>query len=158
MLIRFRWKRIQRHVRFGGIVLCLCLQFGCEVRHMSLNMTSFYRETECTPADVISQTRQKLSNNDIGTSDPLAEGNAFAIFTNTIVERIGNQERMSKYKIIVQPMQGTNKSAVSLYRIEGKSKGIRERKWYDDEPGATDPPSMRQLWDHVSTICLSQRP
>ena len=156
MLIRFRWRRIQKHVRFGGVVLCLSLQLGCDNFKMSTNLTGFYRETACTPAQFISQARQKLSANNIGTSEPIAEGKALAIFTDSIVERIGKQERMGKYKIIVQLMEGTNGSAVSLYRVEGKSKGIRERKWYDDEPSATDPPSVQQVWNHISTICVSQ--
>ena len=65
---------------------------------------------------------------------------------------------MSKYKLIVMPLENANKSTVSLQRLESKSKGIRERKWYDDDASASDPEVEQQIWDQIKTICVAQQP
>lgn len=140
---------------FLGIALILFFQVSCLPFANRMRATRFYRETECTPAEFISQTRQRLSDQQIGTTDPTTEGKGLAISTDVFVERIGKRERMGKYQLIVQPLEYTNRFAVTLQRVEGKSKGIRERRWYDDDVTASAPESKQQLWQQVKAICPS---
>jgi hypothetical protein len=143
---------VRRRLQFLAIALFASFQVSCDYA-ANIKHASFYRETTCTPAEFIGQTRQRLSDQRIGTTDPTTEGKELAISTESLVERSGNQERMSKYELIVRPLDYANRSAVTLRRVEGKTKGIRERKWYDDDETAPDPESRQQIWDQVKTIC-----
>lgn len=154
MIVTFDTKKTSSHFRLAAIALALVLQIGC----LAGPPVGLYHETSCAPAEVISQARQKLSNMRIATTEPAAEGKGLSITSDYIIERQGKQERMSKYKLIVMPLENANKSTVSLQRLEGKSKGIRERKWYDDDASASEPEAEQQIWDQIKTICVAQQP
>ena len=116
-----------------------------------------YHEASCSPPEVISQSRQKLSSLHFGTTDPVAEGKGLTISTADILEESGKKERLGKYKLVVLPIENANKSTLTLHRIEGKSKGIRERKWYDDDLTASEPQSAQQIWKQIESICPKQQ-
>lgn len=77
------------------------------------------------------------------------------VSTDSIVERDHNRERMGRYKLVIQPVENSNVSTVTLQRVEGKSKGIRERKWYDDDATALDAPSRERVWEQVKNLCVA---
>jgi hypothetical protein len=149
MIVTFNKKTFSRF-RLAAIALGIVFQIGCAAGPP----VGLYHETSCTPAEVVSQARQKLSNMRVATTEPAAEGKGLSITSDYIMERHGKQERMSKYKLIVMPVENANKSTVSLQRLEGKSKGIRERKWYDDDASASDPGAEQQIWDQINRICV----
>ena len=143
-----------KQLRFGGIALCLLLQISCQTSRS--DRVGRYVEVTCAPAEVISKARQKLSDSSIGTTDPTTEGKGLAISTDYIVEREGNRERIGKYMLVVRPMENANKSTLTLQRLEGKSRGIRERVWYDDDATVREPQSTQQIWQQLKTICPAQ--
>lgn len=153
MIVRFIKKTRLTIVALG---LILFFQIGCATAPMSF--VGLYHEASCAPAQVVSQARQKLSNMRVATTEVAAEGKGLSITSDFILERHGKQERMSKYKLVVMPVEDANKSTVSLQRLEGKSKGIRERKWYDDDATASEPETEQKIWDQLRTICVSQQP
>lgn len=150
-LLALKWR-----VYFGLVGICAVLA-GCTAGPPHMSSASLYYEAACTPAEVISQSRLKLSTIGVGTTEPTAEGKASVFSTGVILERNGKQERQGRYRLVVQATEDTNKSKVAVQRVEGQSKGIRERKWYDDDHTALRPPSEQQIWDQVRTICPSKQ-
>jgi len=142
--------RLNRTIPLASMALSMVFA-GCE--SMPTSRAGMYHEASCSPTEVVSQSRQKLSSLSLGTTDPTAEGKALVIATQDILEREGKQERLGKYEIVVRPAESGNKSLVTLQRLEGKSKGMRERKWYDDDVTAQKPSSQQQIWEQIKTIC-----
>ncbi len=147
-------RKNSRRFLLPAIALGLVVHFGCTARPP----VSLYNEKSCTPAEVINQARQKLTSLHIATTEPAAEGKGLSITTDDIFERQGKQERTSKYKLIVMPVENSDRSSVSLQRLESKTKGVRERKWYDDEASAAVPDAEQRIWDQINSICLAQQP
>jgi hypothetical protein len=154
MIVTFDSRKTSSRFRVAAIALILVFQIACAAGPP----VGLYHETSCTPAEVVSQARQKLSSMRVATSEPVAEGKGLSITSDYIIERHGKEERMSKYKLVVMPVENANKSTVSLQQLEGKSKGIRERKWYDDDDSASEPEAAQQIWDQIKTICVPKQP
>jgi hypothetical protein len=154
MIVRFNKMKTISRIRLAAVTAGVVFQIACAVGPP----VALYHETSCTPAEVVSQARQKLSNMRIGTTEPAAEGKGLSITSDYIIDRNGKQERMSKYKLSVMAEENANKSRVSLQRLESKTKGIRERKWYDDDASASEPEAEQRIWDQIKSICVAQQP
>jgi hypothetical protein len=132
----------------------LLYQFACEGPG-GRPPASLYLEINCSPNTAVREARQKFTGLSIGTTEPTAEGKGMTVSTDSIVERDHNREMMGRYKLVIQPVENSNLSTVTLQRVEGKSKGIRERKWYDDEATALDAPSRERVWEQVKNLCVA---
>lgn len=152
MLAKVGFKRSCRWLQFAGLGLCYFLQTGCG--EISSNTSAgFYRRAGCPPAEVITQLQETFSNQKIRTTEPTPEGKGFSISTDSIHEVDGRRERVVKYMVQVQPFEDDSKSSIRLQRVEDKSKGVRERKWYDEEAMTSDPQSEQKVWEQVQGIC-----
>lgn len=151
MVTETKSKRAFRCIQLAAIGLYFVFHLGCTAAPTSISV--LYRETSCPPEEVISQLRQNLSKQSIATSNASPEGKGFVIYTESILERSGKQERLGRYKVVVQPVESSDKSVITIERLEGKSKGIHERKWYDDEVAVSKPPSEQQIWLQIEGVC-----
>jgi hypothetical protein len=145
---------MRKYIFFIAIVIGLVYQFACEGPG-SRPPAGFYRELNCTPDVAVREARQKLTDLNIGTTEATAEGKGLTVSTDSIVERDHNRERMGRYRLVIQPVGDANLSTVTLQRVEGKSKGVRERKWYDDDATSADAPSRERGWQQVKSICVA---
>ena len=154
-LTRFRSSRRRRYVLLVAIASGLLSQLACEMP--GGKRAALYHELNCPPDIAVREARQKLTNLSIGSTEATAEGKGLSVSTDSIVERDHNRDRMGRYRLVIQPIQNSNVSTVTLERVDGKSKGIRERKWYDDDATAAEAPSRERVWDQVKSICVSQK-
>lgn len=138
------------YVRAIGLFLVL-LEVGCGGDSSSSPPVGLHRDAACAPDEVVHQLRESLSN--VRTTDPAPAGKGFAIATDSIREQNGKQERMVKYRIVVEPAINGNGSTIRLERIEDKAKGIRERTWHDAEAATGDPKSEQEVWARVQSVC-----
>jgi len=155
-LTSFRPSHRRRYVLLVAIAAGLLYQLACE--GPAGKRAGLYHEINCAPDIAAREARQKLTNLNIGSTEATAEGKGLSVSTDSIVESDHNRDRMGRYRLVIQPLQNSNVSTVTLERVEGKSKGIRERKWYDDDDStAADAPSRERVWDQVKSICVSQK-
>lgn len=144
----------RKYIVFIAIVSSLVCPLACEGPG-ARPPAGFYREINCTPDVAVREARQKLTDLNIGTTEATAEGKGLTVSTDSIVERDHNRERMGRYKLVIQPAGDANVSTVTLQRVDGKSKGIRERKWYDDDATSADAPSRERVWQQMKSLCVA---
>lgn len=141
----------RRSILFVAISAGLLYQLACVEEPK--RPAGLYLEINCAPDIAVREARQKFTNLNIGTTDATADGKGLTVSTDSIVEHDHNRERMGRYKLVIQPIENFNVSTVTLERVEGKSKGMRERTWYDDDATSPEVPSRERVWEQVKGIC-----
>ena len=153
MLTKVAFKRSRRWLQVAGIGVCYFLQIGCGSDTYVNTNTGFYRRADCAPTEVVTQLQEAFSNNKIRATEPTPEGKGFSISTDSLQEERGRRERVVKYRVLVQPLEDEGRSAIRLERVEDKSKGMHERKWYEADAVTADPQSEQKVWEQIQGVC-----
>lgn len=152
MLTKLKSGRGGRWLQGVCVGLCYLAQVGCGGESTNTN-AGYYRRTGCSPTEVVTQLQEAFSSNRIRTLEPNAEGKGFSILTDSMMEQRGRRERSVKYRVVVQPFEDDGHSTIRLERLEDKSKGMHERKWYEEEQVSSEPQSEQKVWEQIQGVC-----
>ncbi|MEP6900865.1 MAG: hypothetical protein ABJA66_03885 [Actinomycetota bacterium] len=153
MAEKIKYENIGWFLQIFCISIFFILQTSCDEGNNHKPTTLQY-SSSCQLVDAKNLLRERLTDQNIQTSESTTDGKSFSLMTDFLPEpRSGRRDKQVRYKVDVKSADN-NKSSIS-FDWDIQSKGIREKKWRDGSDASLKPQYQETISQIIKGICPS---